>query len=228
MTRPVERLSKRQREATPLPFAIYLINRVKLLVPCERIAVLFAQLDGVYSELIPEVDLWDVTRNAHNYNGPYPIIAHPPCGPWGRYSAVCNDSREHGIVAMQLVHKFGGVVEQPLGSTLYREHGRRGLVEMVCQGDYGHAARKATLLYLHKGEKRMANDQWQCQRCGTPLQGQSVLCIKCYRECTVPCGACTFRDARGRVTVRRNKHKQFVDCNCCNNERFVLLWPEGE
>ncbi len=41
------------------------------------------------------------------------------------------------------------MVEQPLGSTLFAEHGREGAtIERVNQGDYGHQAEKATLLYL--------------------------------------------------------------------------------
>ncbi len=51
------------------------------------------------------------------------------------------------------VHRVGGVVEQPVGSSLFRELGQDGLVLEIDQGDFGHAARKPTLLYLYPTPK---------------------------------------------------------------------------
>jgi hypothetical protein len=48
---------------------------------------------------------------------------------------------------MELVHRWGGIVEQPLGSQLFRIAGRAGTVTRVDQGEYGHVCRKPTLLY---------------------------------------------------------------------------------
>lgn len=50
---------------------------------------------------------------------------------------------------MDLVHKWGGVVEHPVGSALFAVHGMGGRVNRVNQSDYGHLAKKPTLLYWY-------------------------------------------------------------------------------
>jgi hypothetical protein len=42
------------------------------------IAALYVEKNGCYFNL-PGVDPWDVKRDARLYDGPYPVIAHPPC-----------------------------------------------------------------------------------------------------------------------------------------------------
>jgi len=137
---PVEALSKWERAATPRGFAEYLVA----LTGAQ--AALWVDTDTVYRAL--GLDCWDITRDANRYPGPGPIIAHPPCGPWGKYRARCDQDEAHGIRAMQLVHQFGGVVEQPEGSTLFTMHGSTGRIEKVFQFHYGHRALKPTLLYI--------------------------------------------------------------------------------
>lgn len=149
MKRPCEKLSRRQRCLTPLPFARYLVERVLALHSAERVAVLWTAPRTLYGELWPLVDCWQEKRDARRYAGPWPVICHPPCGPWGRFSWKCKrQSKEHGILAIEFVHRWGGVVEQPVGSQLFDLHGRGGSIEVVNQGDYGHQALKPTLLYL--------------------------------------------------------------------------------
>jgi len=91
--------------------------------------------------------MYGVLKDANKYSGPHPIIAHPPCGPWGKFKAVSKESKEDGVKAMELVHRWGGVVEQPVGSSLFREHGDGRRVEVVNQFDFGHMALKPTMLY---------------------------------------------------------------------------------
>ena len=53
------------------------------------IAVLFARNDSRYKQL-EGYDVYDIDRDARNYNGTNPVIAHPPCRAWGRLSHMAN------------------------------------------------------------------------------------------------------------------------------------------
>lgn len=159
-------LSKRQRELTPLPFAEYLVRLTHAK------AALWVRSDTVYRRL--KLDIWDTTRDANLYDGDGPIIAHPPCGPWGKLAHLSTEDRRHGIRAMELVHQYGGVVEQPAGSQLFKLHGRPGaLILWVNQADYGHPSMKPTDLYL-----------WACADIEGLLDGpfDTAADIRAYRE----------------------------------------------
>jgi hypothetical protein len=107
-----------------------------------------------------DVDCWDETRDARAYPGPGPVVAHPPCGPWGRLAHLCRRSHEKhlALVAVAQVRAYGGVLEHPQGSGLFAAAGlpRPGKLPdawggysiEVAQCDWGHVARKRTLLYL--------------------------------------------------------------------------------
>jgi hypothetical protein len=134
------------------------------------IAALFVETGGVYYGL-PDVDPWDRERDARNYNGPWPVVAHPPCERWGRYWSGGPSARvrrklgdDNGCFASALasVRKYGGVLEHPEGSHAWRVHGLNipphdggwvaadwdgGFTCCVEQGYYGHKARKKTWLY---------------------------------------------------------------------------------
>jgi hypothetical protein len=42
------------------------------------IAALFVETNGIYYNR-PNVDPWDEARDARLYEGPWPVVAHPPC-----------------------------------------------------------------------------------------------------------------------------------------------------
>lgn len=134
------------------------------------IAALYVQKEGCYAGL-PGVDLWGIDRDARLYDGPSPVVAHPPCQLWGRFAHV-NFKRwggEHNRpgndggcfkAALASVRKFGGVLEHPAFSDAWKafdlprpELGRwifkdGDWVTEVWQSTYGHKARKRTwLLY---------------------------------------------------------------------------------
>lgn len=133
-----------------------------------KVAALFVETNGVYFNL-PDVDAWDVRRDARNYRGPYPVVAHPPCSRWCRLAGLVEARWGHkrgedgGMFASALanVRRCGGVLEHPAWSDAWKAfdlpvpmrsggwHGdaRRGWSCYVEQGRYGHVAKKATWLY---------------------------------------------------------------------------------
>jgi hypothetical protein len=54
------------------------------LLPDVAVSALFVRKDSIYKEL--GVDCWDAERNALNWPGGNPLIAHPPCRAWGQLS----------------------------------------------------------------------------------------------------------------------------------------------
>ncbi|MEN8658306.1 MAG: hypothetical protein ABF313_09730 [Marivita sp.] len=133
------------------------------------IAALYVQKDGCYYGL-EGVDPWDEERDARLYNGPHPVVAHPPCQRWGNLARV-NFARwggQHNMpgndggcfeAALRCVETYGGVLEHPRSSRAFAEYGiprpigigwqraKDGWVCEVWQSAYGHRANKATWLY---------------------------------------------------------------------------------
>ena len=124
------------------------------------IAVLFARQDSRYKQL-NGYDVYDIDRDARNYNGNDPVVAHPPCRAWGRLSHMANprpDEKELAYFALKQVRKNGGVLEHPKGSKLWKEAPLPmpgelpdefgGFTILVDQYHFGHVARKWTHLYI--------------------------------------------------------------------------------
>lgn len=123
----------------------------------DGVAVLYVDPAGPYPGLVRE--WYDQARDAKTYTGPWPIVAHPPCGPWGRLRHLCTQQDETaGPHAVELVRRFGGVLEHPRDSRLFRHCGMPhpgelpdafgGVTFEICQVDWGHVARKRTWLYV--------------------------------------------------------------------------------
>lgn len=123
------------------------------------VAVLFARKDSIYKAL-PGCDVYDLERNALTFPGGLPVIAHPPCRSWGRLRAFSKGDRKEkqlAIWAIRQVRKYGGVLEHPETSLLWRllnlPLGSRrdrwgGFTLSVDQCWFGHKARKRTWLYI--------------------------------------------------------------------------------
>lgn len=148
------------------------------------IAALFVKTNGCYFGL-PDVDPWDETRDARLYDGPYPVVAHPPCDRWHQLSAVnhkrwgfkINDDGGCFAAALRAVRLFGGVLEHPAESRAFRFHEipeptTRGWqctidgdwIAEVDQATYGHRARKKTWL-VYRGANAPDDLDW------TPTRG---------------------------------------------------------
>ncbi len=124
------------------------------------VAALFVRADSVYKAM-PGVDCYDMARDARIYDGPHPVVAHPPCRGWGRLRRFAKprpDERNLARLAVALVREFGGVLEHPDASTLWPaqrlpEPGRGtdafgGWTLGISQHWWGHRAEKLTRLYI--------------------------------------------------------------------------------
>jgi len=49
------------------------------------VAVLFARKDSIYKQM-PDVDVYDIDRDARTWPGGCAVVAHPPCRGWGGLS----------------------------------------------------------------------------------------------------------------------------------------------
>jgi hypothetical protein len=139
-----------------------------------KVAALYCDRRGPYWNR-PDVDAWDIERDARDHAGPWPAVAHPPCERWGRYWSGGPSAAERRMLgddggcfwaALMAVRKWGGVLEHPEASAAFGlplptksggwvgwKDGHIRLCDAfawtccVEQGHYGHPARKATWLY---------------------------------------------------------------------------------
>jgi hypothetical protein len=124
-----------------------------------QVAVLFARSDSNYKKM-PICDVWDKERDARNWSGGCPVVAHPPCRAWGQLRQFAKPEpgeKELAVLAVDLIRKNGGVLEHPKGSTLWLEKnlprpGQRdefgGFTFHIDQYWFGHKAKKETFLYM--------------------------------------------------------------------------------
>ena len=131
------------------------------------IAALFVDRRGCYSGL-PNVDLWDESRDARLYKGQYPVVAHPPCARWcklaglveARYGYKKGDDGGCFKAALDAVRAYGGVLEHPAFSDAWPAFDLMqplpnvwsrcidgGWIADVRQLDFEHPAEKRTWLY---------------------------------------------------------------------------------
>ncbi|HAW61419.1 MAG TPA: hypothetical protein DCX26_03695 [Pseudomonas sp.] len=141
-----------------------------------EIAALYVETSGCYFGL-EGVDPWDEARDARRYNGPHPVVAHPPCPRWGKLWAGQplwikktgerkSKGDDQGCFKSALfdARRFGGVIEHPESSNAWSWFGLNkpprsggwvyadsfgGWTCCVEQGRYGHYARKPTWLLVY-------------------------------------------------------------------------------
>ena len=123
------------------------------------IAVLFVDDDSVYKTMA--LDYYDKARNARTWAGGCPVLCHPPCRGWGclrKMSHATAEEKALGTWAADQVRRWGGVLEHPRGSTLWKAANLPrpgtgldswgGFTLDVDQFWWGHRAQKRTWLYL--------------------------------------------------------------------------------
>lgn len=137
------------------------------------VAALYIDPKGPYPGLVWPQNVWTKERDARLYCGPHPVVAHPPCGPWGALRhQYTGDEHDCALRAVEQVRTYGGVLEHPAGSLLWQHcslpervfwYGTadrwllQGPIEPdrfggfsfeVEQVEWGHVARKRTWLYV--------------------------------------------------------------------------------
>jgi hypothetical protein len=148
------------------------------------ISALFVEKNGCYYGL-DNVDPWDKERDAREYIGFNPVVAHPPCHRWGKMAKV-NQARwggKHNAIyndggcffsALAAVRLNGGVLEHPAQTYAWNFFGLTnpikgqwiqsrdgfGWVCEVWQSAYGHRANKATWLY-YVGKNKPFDLNWE-------------------------------------------------------------------
>lgn len=129
------------------------------------IAILCVNAKSVYKK-IQGVDCWDEKRDAYNYAGQSPIIAHPPCAQWSRLHHFAHkNEKEKGLAlhCFKLIQKYGGILEHPAGSKFFKAVGVMHQVISIDQHWFGYPARKRTYLYFN-----------QCKPVSFPLNFNAV------------------------------------------------------
>lgn len=114
------------------------------------VAALYIDPRGPYPSM-PGVECWDEQRDARNYAGPHPVVAHPPCQLWTnlarvnfkRYGGERNRPGNDGgcfAAALAAVRGWGGVLEHPAGSHAWKAHGlQEPLYTHGARGWRGHS-----------------------------------------------------------------------------------------
>ena len=123
-----------------------------------NISVLCVKPRSVYKTLVE--DCYDHNRDARNYRGGNPIIAHPPCRSWSRFlrrnAKPVAGERDLVPFCIEKIMLFGGLLEHPAYSTVWDKYmlpapgTTRGNLKtiQIDQSWWGHPDRKRTWLLM--------------------------------------------------------------------------------
>lgn len=157
------------------------------------VAALFVETGGCYTGLT-DVDAWTaetidattlrIERDARDYRGPHPVVAHPPCERWGRFHhGSTRKPHQYRLgedggcfaTALTAARLYGGVIEHPMDSKAWAWFGIKpppraggwvkadefgGWTCCVDQGRYGHFANKMTWLYAVAPREHLPEFVW--------------------------------------------------------------------
>ena len=123
------------------------------------IPVLFTQENSNYNK-IKIFDCYDIKRDALSFNGRIPLIAHPPCRKFSKLRGLSTaplSEKKLAFFALAKVRQFGGILEHPRSSTLWKDGNFNldgsvdsygGFLRSVDLSWFGFPARKKTMLYF--------------------------------------------------------------------------------
>lgn len=125
-----------------------------------KTSVLFTCDQSSYLDDV-RADCWPASRDARLWLGSGPLIAHPPCRAWGRLRGFASPRPGEADLArfsVHMVRAFGGVLEHPEASLLWRDMALPrpgegfdpfgGWTLGITQDWFGHPAPKKTWLYI--------------------------------------------------------------------------------
>jgi hypothetical protein len=115
----------------------------------DMITALCVNQNSIY-KTIEGIDAWDLERDAYNFDGLNPIIAHPPCQQWSRLKAFAKvnpKEKDLAIFCLEKINRNGGILEHPAGSTFFKYAGIKPTIS-IDQHWFGFPARKRTYLYF--------------------------------------------------------------------------------
>ncbi len=120
------------------------------------ISVLCTNRYTLYSKLVSDydIDLWNIDRDAYNFNGKNKVITHAPCAQWSRMKGFAKGSKlekDLAFFCLEKVKKNGGIFEHPAHSSFFKEAGIKKYYE-VDQLEFGFVCRKKTWLFFHDCE----------------------------------------------------------------------------
>ena len=151
------------------------------------VSILCASRVSVYHDL-PGVDVFDADRDARNFAGDTPVVAHPPCRAWSVYTShqahPAPGEPELGIWCAEQVVACGGILEQPAHSRLFAAAGlplpgepeRDGLWSTECwQSWFGYPMKKATWLMFARISRERIQFPFRLHARGRDRRRQQVM-----------------------------------------------------
>lgn len=130
------------------------------------IAVLCVQKTTIYRGM-PGVEVFDKARDARSWLGGSPAVFHPPCRAWSNKCAHQAKpepgEKELGLYCAEQLKKWGGILEQPAHSRLFKAAGlplpnEAGTAQLwtavVLQEWWGYPTEKRTWLCFSRIPKK--------------------------------------------------------------------------
>lgn len=128
-------------------------------IKIKGVTALCVKQDSIYKNYLE--DCFDKDRNAYTFKGANTVIAHPPCGAYGRLRKFCTHDQSTRYLAIHctnIIQNNGGILEHPAWSKLWeikqlpipgQPADRFGGISIsIDQSWFGFDCKKNTWLYI--------------------------------------------------------------------------------